>query len=255
MSAAELHTLTGAYALHALDADERAAFETHLAECSACTEEVHELSATAARLGLAMTETPAPAFKDEVLRRIATVRQDPPHVTPEPVTTAVPAPRAGRTRRATRFALAACLAAAAGLGGVAVWQHDAARDAEDRAAQARGEADALTRVLAAPDARTTVARLSGGATGTVVVSRQQNRAAFLATGLAAPPGGRVYQLWFDDGGTMRPAGLLDPARGTEAVLMDGAVDGATGMGVTVEPAGGSAQPTSNPVALMNFAAA
>ena len=53
MSTAELHTLTGAYALHALPEDERVAFERHLGACEACAQEVRELSATAARLGLA----------------------------------------------------------------------------------------------------------------------------------------------------------------------------------------------------------
>ncbi|MBH0245536.1 anti-sigma factor, partial [Streptomyces cavourensis] len=38
----------------------------------------------------------------------------------------------------------------------------------------------------------------------------------------------------------------------DAVLLDGPVDRATGMGITVEPAGGSAEPTSDPVALMDF---
>jgi anti-sigma factor RsiW len=33
---ADLHTLTGAYVLHALSESERAAFERHLADCAAC---------------------------------------------------------------------------------------------------------------------------------------------------------------------------------------------------------------------------
>ncbi|MFF2852496.1 anti-sigma factor domain-containing protein [Streptomyces sp. NPDC058001] len=51
---------------------------------------------------------------------------------------------------------------------------------------------------------------------------------------------------------MRSAGLLDPDRGDQAVLMRGALGGASGTGVTVEPAGGSREPTSAPVALMKF---
>jgi len=38
------------------------------------------------------------------------------------------------------------------------------------------------------------------------------------------------------------------------VLLQGAVDGADGMGITVEPAGGSPEPTSPPVAVMDFPA-
>ncbi|WP_031054754.1 anti-sigma factor, partial [Streptomyces sp. NRRL WC-3774] len=93
---------------------------------------------------------------------------------------------------------------------------------------------------------------AGGATGTVVVSRGLDRAVFAVSGMARPPGGKVYQLWFDEQGTMRSAGLMDPGRSDQAVLMRGAVDGASGMGVTVEPAGGSTHPTSAPVALMSL---
>lgn len=45
---------------------------------------------------------------------------------------------------------------------------------------------------------------------------------------------------------------MDPVVTTNAVLMDGPLDAASGMGITVEPAGGSAQPTTDPLALVRF---
>jgi anti-sigma-K factor RskA len=77
---------------------------------------------------------------------------------------------------------------------------------------------------------------------------------FVVSGLPRPPAGKVYQLWFDEDGAMRSAGLLDPGRSDQTVLMRGAVGGSSGMGVTVEPVGGSQGPTSAPLALMEFAA-
>lgn len=248
MSTAELHTLTGAYALHALPDSERQAFERHLEDCEACTQEVRELSATAARLGLAVAETPPRELRDRVLREITTVRQEAP----------APGRRArtgggGRTAgRWYSYALAACVAAAAAFGGVAVWQNQVAQDARQEANQAQRQNEQLAQVLSAPDAKTTSSELTGGAHGTVVVSRSQNRAVFLASGMDRPPSGKVYQLWFNDEGTMRSAGLMDPKASDDAVLLDGPVDRASGMGITVEPAGGSDEPTSSPVALMNF---
>ncbi|WP_422664489.1 zf-HC2 domain-containing protein [Streptomyces mirabilis] len=50
---ADLHTLTGAYALPALDEEERGRFDRHAADCESCRREVRELAAAAARLGLA----------------------------------------------------------------------------------------------------------------------------------------------------------------------------------------------------------
>ncbi|MET7826099.1 anti-sigma factor [Streptomyces sp. NPDC005386] len=250
MTTVDLHTLTGAYALHALADDERELFERHAEDCESCALEVRELTAAAARLGMAVTETPAPAFKETVMRRITTVRQEAPRTVP------VAAPRrpAGRGRRPARWALAACLAAAAGLGGTAVWQHDRAEDARQQARQAERRTNDVAAVIAAPDAKSRTATLADGARGTVVVSQSRDQAVFVAAGMAKPPTGKVYQLWFNDGGTMRSAGLMDPARTTEAVLMKGSVDDASGMGITVEPAGGSAEPTSDPVALLNFPA-
>lgn len=250
MTTAELHTLTGAYALHALEPAERDAFERHLAECPACAQEVSELAATAARLGLAVSVTPPPAMKEQLLRRVATERQDPPRVAPES--------RAGvvgrRGRALSRFALAACLAVAAAFGGIAAWQHQQAQDARAEAQSSQQRSEALASVLAAPDAKVTTGKLTDGATGTVVVSRNQDKAAFVAAGLPEPPNGKVYELWFNDGGKMRAAGLLSPSAGSDAVLLSGTVGEASGMGITVEPAGGSDQPTSAPLALMNFPA-
>ncbi|WP_435862837.1 anti-sigma factor [Streptomyces phaeochromogenes] len=208
-----------------------------------------ELSATAARLGLAVATAPRPVLREQVLRRITTVGQE----TPGRQAQASPPLRARRrARRRSRWALAACLAATTALGGTTVWQHQRAEDARDQARRTEQAADAVAAVLAAPDARTLAAKLADGATGTVVVSRSRDKAVFVASGMARPPGGKGYQLWFDDGGTMRSAGLMDPDRSDQTVLMQGTLDKASGMGITVEPGGGSKQPTSAPLALMTF---
>ncbi|MER6748381.1 anti-sigma factor [Streptomyces fungicidicus] len=248
MTTADPHLLTGAHALHALPDDERAAFERHLADCEPCARETAELHATAARLGLAVATAPRPAMREEVLRRITAVRQQP----PGPPAAPRRARAALRAHRLSRWALAACLAAAAALGGTAVWQYERAEDAQRQARRAEQGTAEIAAVLAAPDATTRAAALGDGATGTVVVSRERDEAVFVASGMARPPAGKVYQLWYDDGGTMRSAGLMDPGRADQAVLMEGAVDGASAMGITVEPEGGSRRPTSDPVALMGL---
>ncbi|MEU7650250.1 anti-sigma factor [Streptomyces huasconensis] len=252
---ADLHTLTGAYAANALDDAERARFEEHLALCPSCAQEVRELTATVARLAMASAVAPRRAMKDEVLGRIATVRQDVPRGEPDTGPATKPR-RTPRSQGASRWALAACLAAAVAFGGTTVWQHQRAQEAREQARQvqeqARERSQELAEVLAAPDARARTGEIDGGASGTVVVSKSLDKAVFVADGMARPPRGKVYQLWFNDGDAMRPAGLMDPARPTEAVLMRGEVGDARGMGITVEPAGGSKEPTSTPVALLTF---
>lgn len=258
LNSAELHTLTGAYAVHALADSEREAFRRHLGRCEACTQEVRELEAAAARLGTATAVTTAPEMKDRVLARIANVRQLPPEVAE---------PRSDRERdreRARRgarrrlgalpkFALAACIAAALVSGTLAVRWYEEAERAEQAAAAAGLREQRLSALLGAPDAVSASTPVNGGGNGMVVVSHARDEAAFFAGGLPALPDSRVYQLWFDDGGTMRSAGLLPKARDRNgAVLVVPDVRAASGVGLTVEPAGGSAQPTTDPLMLLPF---
>ncbi|MET9375448.1 anti-sigma factor [Streptomyces sp. NPDC002992] len=249
MTSDDMHLLSGAYALDALSDTERAAFEQHLTECDSCAQEVRELSETAARLALAVSAPVPDSLHDSVMRQVPLVRQVPPTVPGA----AVPLPRRKATaRRGLVWALAAGIASAVVLGGTAVVQTNLARDAERDTRRVQQAADAVAAVLSAPDAQLAATRLPHDATGTVVVSRSRDRAVFTATGLVEPPAGKVYQLWFDDQGTMRPAGVIDPDRTSSVTLLDGPVAEATGMGITLEPAGGSPQPTTPPLALTRF---
>ncbi|WP_320783521.1 anti-sigma factor [Streptomyces sp. CRN 30] len=239
---ADLHTLTGAYALHALSEDESTRFERHLSACRSCTEEVAEFTATTAKLAAAVAVAPRPGMKQEVLHRVATVRQSPPRTRPR-------RPAATFRRRAPRLVLAACLALAAGLGGVAVWEHGRAEDAATEAQRTRQRTDELIAVLGAADA---VSRRVPLDDARVVVSAARDRAVLVASDLTAPPGGKVYQLWYDVDGTMRSAGLMDADRTDQAVVLAGSANSASAVGITVEPAGGSDRPTTTPLALVTL---
>ncbi|MFJ9456322.1 anti-sigma factor domain-containing protein [Kitasatospora sp. NPDC101447] len=247
MSTADLHTLTGAYAAHALDPDEREDFERHLEHCQACSLEVAEFTATLARLGAAEAVPVPGELKHRVMAALETVRQQPPHGAQPTV-----AGHRARLRRAwPRFALAACLAVAVGAGGLAVQQHRQADESRARATALQQQQDHITGLLTAPDARTTSSRIPGGdGVATVVWSSSRSEAGFLASGMPPLPEGTTYELWFDDSGTMRPAGLMPATSG--ALLLSGPVNGARGVGVTVEPAGGSAHPTRTPLVVLPF---
>ncbi|MFJ8663516.1 anti-sigma factor domain-containing protein [Streptomyces sp. NPDC093795] len=249
MNPDDLHMLSGAYALDALNDAEREAFERHLTGCASCAQEVRELSETAARLALAVSAPAPQSLHNDVMRQIPRVRQLPPTVSGAPV---LRQKRKGAGRAGLIWALAASIASAVILGGTAVVQTNAARDAERDTQRVQQAADAVAAVLSAPDAQLAVTRLPEQATGTVAVSKSRDQAVFTATGLAEPPAGKVYQLWYQDRGAMRPAGLIEPDRTTTVTLLDGPVGRARGMGITLEPAGGSPQPTSAPLALTSF---
>lgn len=240
---ADLHTLTGAYALHALSDDERAEFELHLGECAACRREVAELEATAARLGAAVAQTPPEELRAAVLSGIRRVRQLPPSAAPSV---------AVLRRRRWPLAVAGLAAAAAAvvavvLGVRVVGLGGEIERAETRATELQRGAAQLAEVLAAPDAR--VVRGGGEVSATVVVSSRLDKVAFVPGRMPAPADGRTYQLWLIGPDGARSAGLLPaPAHPVVTPLRSGAEH----LGVTLEPTGGSRQPTSDPVLLIRL---
>ncbi len=110
---------------------------------------------------------------------------------------------------------------------------------------------AVAAVLAAPDARIQTGTASVGGTVTAVVSARDAEAVITTAGMPAPPGTRVYQLWVLSLAGARSAGLMRAGEGgpTSPVLASGVQPGDR-LGITIEPAGGSSQPTSTPVALI-----
>ncbi|MCG5215586.1 anti-sigma factor [Streptosporangium soli] len=240
----EPHTLAGVYALDALDDDlERRRFEDHLSRCADCAEEVRGLTETAARLGRAATVSPPPGLRDRVMAEIGQVRQSPPGVAPDRAARA-----AGRSRwwprLATGFA-AVGVAAALAMGALTL-------RAQERVAEIETVNREIAAVLAAPDARTVTGTAEQGVSGTVVVSRAQRRMVFASSGLAALPPERTYQLWQIRPGRIRSAGLVRPDdRGQVPPVVVGMVGGGQ-VGVTVEPAGGSEQPTTEPLLLLKL---
>ncbi len=245
--AQDLHALTGAFALDALTGPEHLAFTAHLERCEACAREVAGFSAAAARLAGAVS-LPAPApMKHAVMNRIDSVRQLPPPTRAERPVRLLSA----FTRRIGPLAVAAGIAAVASLGAVAIWQHQQVQQARTQAHSAQEQVREASAVLAAPDTRTVHGRTSTGATTSVATSARLNRSVFAATGLAPAPAGKTYQLWFDDHGTMRPAGLIHQD-GT--VLMQGDPSRARAVGLTLEPDGGSPQPTTSPLVLLSLPA-
>ncbi|MDT8914875.1 anti-sigma factor [Amycolatopsis sp. PS_44_ISF1] len=244
MTTPDMHTLTGAYALDALSDIERAQFRRHLEQCEACSQEVHELQATASRLGAAMAEEPPPEMKDRVLAAMRTTRQLPPDVVAGPQEV----PRA-RRRWALGLAAAAAvvgLALAGVFGGVALHTQGQLNTAQERVDQARAQYQPVSELLAAPDVRTAHAGATDGGGGTVLVSRQLDRVMFMEDRLPPSPAGKVYQAWLMGPGVdPRPVGLLPGGPDGSLVVADG-IGRADQVGVSVEPAGGS--PSGKPSA-------
>ncbi|GAA5106345.1 anti-sigma factor [Alloalcanivorax gelatiniphagus] len=236
----DLHKLTGAYAVDALDDLERARFEKHLAECEDCRAEVAELRETAAMLAETVATPPPAALRESVLAGISQVRPLAPP-TPE-APGASPATPAGR-RAWVPFLVAAALAIFAGLGAMIAqpW-------AEDEVPRLT----AAEQVLQAPDAEEVFLDLGEAGRATVTRSKSQDRAVITTEDMVAAPDGKAYELWLmSPEDEFVPAGLM-PDAADQTVVLDGAAAEAIAVGITVEPDGGSEQPTSEPIAVFDL---
>lgn len=258
-----MSTLTGAYAVNALDEAEREEFEQHLAECAHCAQEVRELQATVAELAAEPATGPPDRLKQRVLDEVTRTPQDPPdHQEPGPrerVTSlgrhrAQRSQRAGRpsTSRLTAAAAAAAIVLAAALGGVAIYSQQQLTEAEQRAEQAQAVNAEMAEIMHAPDAAVT-SSAADGATATVVASREMGRTAFLGEDLPGVAEDETYQLWTIGPDGPDSGGLLDrDEHGTIQPQVTDLPEQADQVAVTVEPAGGSEEPTTDPVMAMEL---
>ncbi len=256
-SAYALHTLAGAYALHALDDGERARFERHLARCDACVQEVGGLRDTAALLGSAASAEPPEPLRARVLAAAAGTRQHPPLTAGERQARGWPARRAHLARQPRehrppwrprlRVALAAAVASLAAAAVLAVM----AVTAQHRLANAQHRSGEVAAVLTARDAQMMTAPITMGGTATVVMSHAKRMIVFSAAGLRPLPGAMSYELWLMGPAGVRPAGMLPrPSHGMTAPMVAAGLAPGDRLGLTVEPDTGSSRPTTPPVLML-----
>ena len=275
----DLHDLAAAYALDALDPGERAEYEVHLAGCEQCRQEVAALRETVAQLAEAVVEEPSPGLRDRVLAQVATtpqvslsptpLRPATPEPAPEP---AVPQAAAPPSRALTVWLAAAVVAlvlGAAGLGFLAVRLDQRLDDVSTRLAATEAQleetegqlastearlAEAESELVSASELRTVLASndgsvvsLAGPGDGTMrfVYSPSTGQGVLIGDGLEPVDPSETYQAWLIVDGVPQPAGLFSPTDGEVVFPVEGDPGEAGAVAVTVEPSGGSPQPTTD----------
>jgi anti-sigma-K factor RskA len=257
-SHSDLHLLTGAYAVDAIELAELHVFERHLNRCGSCATEIRGLRETAARLAIGDALPPPPTMWQRVMDATYRTARLPPAASQvsrprflhplRPARSVRPARprRSGFPLPRLSVAVAAGVVAAVSLVAAVVLGLTQVRTAHQL-----DTARAVAEVLAAPDARTLNGPVAGGGTMTVVVSRARHEAVIITAGLPALSSAEVYQLWVIDPAGARSAGLIAAAqRGRTAPLLASGVDTGDRFGITVEPAGGTTRPTTTPLVVM-----
>ncbi|MDJ0391715.1 anti-sigma factor [Rhodococcus sp. G-MC3] len=232
------------YALHAVDSVETAEIEQHLASVDDTARVqfnilVSEIQETLALMSV-FDAVDAPAeMKARVLQELPGVAQATPMPsTPMPSTASnVSSMSLHRDRKSNRWRSAMMAAAAAVVvlvgGGVVATQVIGNDPTPTQAEQ----------IAAAPDIEEVTADFPGGGTATVSYSRGSDSALVKLDGVATPAAGKDYQMWFVDG-TPRSVGLVtaEQLAGGDGTVIGG-MGAATNFAFSLEPTGGSPQPT------------
>ena len=211
----ELHELSALYALDVLDADERARFEAHLAECERCSQELAGMRDAASGLGFVEGPAPPAALRTSIL---AAARAEPPNVVP-----------LARRSPATAVVAVLAIAASAAAIGLGIW----AAALHHSLSQERS----ATNVLRDPHAR----RLAvPGTPGALVVAPSGD--AVLTVSLPSPPPGKTYEAWVAGKG-VHAAGTFSGG----LVKLTQPVERGEQVMVTLERSGGVDAPTRAPL--------
>lgn len=236
--------LKEAYALNALSGEERVAFERYLAENPAEQPEVEELSSIASLLALASPEQEPPAkLRRNLMSQVHSEAEE-----------AGEADRAGGSQRSGDSAAAGSrrehrggwtrrlfgargvvtAAAVAAILGLAVWNISLQSEVSDLQStemgsfelQGSGQAEAVQGELV---------RLGEG------------RAMLVATNLPELPEDKTYEMWSIEDGDPNSCGVFKAGEEPTIKPITQTTPGAQTFAVTVEPKGGSEQPTTDPI--------
>jgi anti-sigma-K factor RskA len=216
-----LHDLTPGYALDALDENERAEYEAHLATCEQCRDELARMQDTVGALAYAVhSPAPPPELRARI---VGQARAERGNVVPF------------RPRRRLTYALGAVAAAAAVVAlAVGLWASSLSNDLDQQRS--------VVAILADPQARQVP--MEGGE-GRVVLTDSGDAA--LVTAVPGAPSGKTYEVWVIEGDTPHRAGTFQGDAQHDVVRLNRPVPAGATVAVTIEPEGGVDAPTSPPV--------
>jgi anti-sigma factor RsiW len=222
-----------AYALGALDKDEREVIASHVETCETCARDLSQLEEAlfeAAAIG-AVNIDPPTGLRTRIVLRHRGARVPSATSWGDRILDFLSAP----VPASVPLALALLLVLA--LGAVGVSRQQADTYARAIAGVVDGRVVALAPTGANPDAR-----------AALVIPNQGS--AYLIARLPAPPAGKAWEAWVLKAG---PSGPVAVPAGTAArgdvftMSLTAPLGAGDGVAVTLEPASGSAQPTTEPV--------
>lgn len=242
----DLRDLAAGYTLGALSPEEARAFETALAGSPELRREVAEFREVNALLGAAETRAPADDLKQRLRERIRAGKVAP-----------LPGPPAPGRRSGAAIGLGIGMAASLLLAAGLYRQTRALNEALAEREQRLAAREATLNALLEPAVQLTTLTATGEAPPVVQVfwNRANHSLVVHTFRLKPAPAGRAYQLWLlpKDGKPIASA-VFDTEPGGHQLVQNISVppdQPISGFALTVEPAGGSPQPTTTPIVFGN----
>ena len=250
-----------AYALGALDAEDRVAFEAHLASgCADCEKALREARWLVSHLGyLAPESTPSPELKDRLMRVVVSEAGVLPFASQKPKKSTVPV--------LLWMGVAAMLLLTLYSGWTARRLSDQVKDMQTQMAAEREKRAGLEKELAATKQEAMMRAIWTNPESTKIMllpsdkqmpsleAKWHSKLGIAVAGYQVPkaPENHVFQLWLipKDGSKPMPSVTFWPAAdGSLAKVIthpEESIPEVKALAITEEPSGGSAQPTSTPI--------
>lgn len=236
LSHEEVKDLVGAYVLGAVPEGEAQLVRAHILSCDECLAEADSYMAPAGSLALAVEPVDPPAgFADRVMAAaLGTAEAEGPRpLDRDEGAKVVRGPWTGAWRNlAVAATIAALLVASVSVFGAI----RATRELDETQA-------ALTALLHSDEGM--ALQGSGGAVARIVPTFRG--ATMIATGFDEAPARHVYQVWLMKDGTPVSAGLFDGSQDVSIIEMEAELSRFEAAAITIEPDGGSAGPTTEPI--------
>jgi anti-sigma-K factor RskA len=230
------------YALGALDAEDAAALESHLKTCASCQTELAEYRAVSESLLTAIPpQPPSAALRKHLQSRL-------------PGTQKATRPHLALSFR--QLAFGTVLVFLLSLNLLSLAQIRTLQRQQTQLLNQMQMDQTTLAMLAYPDTQTLP--ISGdGVTGALLLNEDRDAAILIAWDLPSLAEDQIYQIWLiEPNGHRISAGLFHPkedqAYTTQLVSSKQGFSRFTGIGVTVEPAGGSDQPTGTRIFKIDF---
>jgi len=231
-----------AYALGALDTEDAAALETHLQTCTSCRDELAAYRATSDSLLMSFPpQNPSAALRKRLQRRLPSAQ------------------KAVRTRpnwSFGRLAMGMAILLLLALNAFSILQVRALQSQQAQLIDQIQNGQMALAMLSYPHTQSFPIN-EANLTGSLLLDKEYNNAVLILRGLPSIPADQTYQVWLiDPEGDRTSAGFVRPQTDlpfiSEPINATRDLADFIGIGMTIEPAGGSDRPTGRQVFRIDF---